>query len=65
MTNLPATDLAIAMALRSGNLRIEEITTRFGDIAIAICDAAGLIEIADSGRAAEARISDVAGRMGG
>ena len=56
MVLLSATDVAIAMAIKTGTLVVSEHTGRFGQY-WAISDDRGLIEIANSAAEAEARIS--------
>lgn len=59
MKLLSSTDLAIAVALRAGDLRVEERVGRFGPF-WSIEDAVGVIEVANTAAEAEARIAAIA-----
>ena len=56
---LSATDLAIAVALKSDTLTLQERASRFGDTYVAIGDEHGLIEVALTAAEAEARIEAI------
>ena len=62
MLLLSSTDVAIAAALSSGTLRVEQAVNRFGDDYVAISDGHGLIEVALSTTEAAARLADVEAR---
>lgn len=55
MLTLSATCLAIALADQAGALEFVERPSRLGGTFVAICDAHGVIEVADDLAAAEAR----------
>jgi hypothetical protein len=59
---LSATCLAIALADARGTLTLTERTDRWGDTFIAIGDAQGTIEIADTKEAANKRLTDLRDR---
>lgn len=54
-----ASDLAIATAIKSETLRVEDCDGRFGPY-VAISDDRGLIEVADDRREARERINAIA-----
>ncbi len=56
---LSATDLAIAVAIRSNTLRTEVRPSRFGDTFVAISDDAGLIEVHLTQAEADDRLSTI------
>jgi hypothetical protein len=56
---LSATDLAIALAMKGGSLRIVERASRFGDTFFAIEDACGVIEVQMDRVALDARIAAI------
>lgn len=58
MKLLSATDVAIAMALKSGDLKVVECEGRFGPY-WAIEDGFGLIEVALSADEADSRVSAI------
>jgi len=58
-----ATDLAIACAMRRGDLRLVKRASRFGGEFIAIEDGCGLIEVQNSAAEAEARIAAIGARL--
>lgn len=53
---LAASDLAIALAIKEGTLRLVERPSRLGGTFIAISDAHGVIEVADNLELAQARL---------
>ena len=55
---LSATDLAIAVAIRSNTLRVQTRSGRFGDY-VAISDDAGLIEVHNSQAEADSRLASI------
>jgi hypothetical protein len=57
MRLLSATDVAIAIAAKSGTLRLVEHVSRFGDTFVAIEDDFGVIEVADTRQEADARVA--------
>jgi hypothetical protein len=63
MIALSATCLAIALADKSGELRLVERPSRFGDTFISIEDASGVIEIALDWAEANQRISAIRERV--
>lgn len=63
MRTLSATDLAIAVAAKSGTLIITERPSRFGDTFIAIGDDHGLIEVQLTMAEAQERVSDITRRV--
>lgn len=56
---ISSTDLAIAIAAKSGTLTLTERPSRFGGTFVAICDEHGIIEVADDFHTANARITGV------
>ena len=63
MLTLSATCLAIAVASKSGTLRLERRVGRLGEF-VAICDNHGLIEVALSDAEASARVQGVLSKVG-
>jgi len=59
MRTLSSTCLSIALANKSGTLRLVEREGRFGSF-VSIEDAVGVIEVADSMAAAQARVQEAA-----
>ena len=59
MLTLSATDLAIALAVKAGTLRLTERASRLGGTFVAIEDAVGVIEVASDMAEAERRIAEV------
>ena len=57
MRLLSSTDLAIALAVKNGTLRLVERPSRFGDTFIAIEDDRGLIEVHNTRAEADARVA--------
>jgi hypothetical protein len=56
---LSSTDLAIAMAIHAGELRMVERPSRFGGTFIALEDAVGVIEVHLSREEADARVASL------
>jgi hypothetical protein len=63
MLSLSSTCLAIAIAAKSGTLRLEVRPSRLGGEYVAICDDRGIIEAALSVAEAEARVRAVAEKV--
>ena len=59
MRALSATDLAIALAVNAGTLRLTERASRLGGTFVAIEDANGVIEVASNMEEANKRIAEV------
>ena len=59
MRTLSATDLAIALAVKAGTLRLVERASRLGGTFVAIEDAVGVIEVAYNMEEAQQRIEEV------
>lgn len=59
MRTLSATDLAIALAIKAGTLRLVERASRLGGTFVAIEDAVGVIEVASNMKEAQQRIEEV------
>ena len=59
MRTLSATDLAIALAVKAGTLRLVERASRLGGTFVAIEDAVGVIEVASNMEEAQQRIEEV------
>lgn len=60
MLYLSSSDLSIALAIKAGTLRLTERASRLGGTFVAIEDAKGVIEVANSMAEAQARIAGVA-----
>jgi len=59
MFALSSSDLAIALAIKAGDIRLVERTSRFGGTFIAIEDAVGVIEVQDDMTAATQRVASI------
>lgn len=59
MRTLSSTDLAIALAIKAGTIRLVERASRLGGTFVAIEDAVGVIEVASDMEEANRRIAEV------
>lgn len=64
MFALSSSDLAIALAVKSGTIHLVERTSRLGGTFVAIEDAVGVIEVQDDMAAATQRVRAIELRAG-
>lgn len=60
LRTISATDVAIAIAAKTGTLRLVERASRFGGTVVSIEDAVGVIEVQDDMAAAKRRVEECA-----